>query len=251
MRQPPPRPPRDHRPPHRRGLPVSVTAAAGVHGQRGRVRHQGVGRPRPQPRRHRRRAPVAAAAVFTQNKMTAAPVVTTNAHLTAHRRPGRRGGAQQRLRQRRHRAAGPGRRRGDVRRWWPTAARLRARRGARLLHRADRLPLPMDAIASAACPARGRPHRRRRRGGVAAAEAIRTTDTAPQGDASSRATGFVVGGMAKGAAMLAPNMATMLAVLTTDAAVEPDRAHRARCRPAWPRASTPCRPTAARPPTTR
>jgi glutamate N-acetyltransferase/amino-acid N-acetyltransferase len=36
-----------------------------------------------------------------------------------------------------------------------------------------------------------------------------------------RAEGFVVGGMAKGAAMLAPNMATMLAVLTTDAAVDP------------------------------
>jgi len=33
--------------------------------------------------------------------------------------------------------------------------------------------------------------------------------------------GFTVGGMAKGAAMLAPNMATMLAVLTTDAAADP------------------------------
>src|SRR5699024_6693568 len=32
------------------------------------------------------------------------------------------------------------------------------------------------------------------------------------------------GGMAKGAAMLAPNMATMLAVLTTDAALEPETA---------------------------
>ncbi len=32
---------------------------------------------------------------------------------------------------------------------------------------------------------------------------------------------FVVGGMAKGAAMLAPNMATMLAVLTTDASLDP------------------------------
>ncbi len=60
-------------------------------------------------------------------------------------------------------------------------------------------------------------------GGGAAAEAIRTTDThrketlVPVGD-----TGAVVGGMAKGAAMLAPNMATMLAVLTTDAAAEPN-----------------------------
>jgi glutamate N-acetyltransferase/amino-acid N-acetyltransferase len=37
-----------------------------------------------------------------------------------------------------------------------------------------------------------------------------------------RADGITVGGMAKGAAMLAPNMATMLAVLTTDADVAPD-----------------------------
>jgi glutamate N-acetyltransferase/amino-acid N-acetyltransferase len=35
--------------------------------------------------------------------------------------------------------------------------------------------------------------------------------------------GFVVGGMAKGAAMLSPNMATMLAVLTTDAAATPEQ----------------------------
>jgi glutamate N-acetyltransferase/amino-acid N-acetyltransferase len=54
----------------------------------------------------------------------------------------------------------------------------------------------------------------------AAADAILTTDTARK-TVSVDAPGFTVGGMAKGAAMLAPNMATMLAVLTTDAAVEP------------------------------
>ena len=43
-----------------------------------------------------------------------------------------------------------------------------------------------------------------------------------------RGPGFVVGGMAKGAAMLAPNMATMLAVLTTDADAEPAELQ-ARC----------------------
>ena len=47
-----------------------------------------------------------------------------------------------------------------------------------------------------------------------------TTDTRRK-ETVVRGDGFVVGGMAKGAAMLAPNMATMLAVLTTDAAVEP------------------------------
>ncbi len=56
---------------------------------------------------------------------------------------------------------------------------------------------------------------------IAAAEAIRTTDTRRK-DTVVRGRGFVVGGMGKGAAMLAPNMATMLAVLTTDAEVDPD-----------------------------
>jgi glutamate N-acetyltransferase/amino-acid N-acetyltransferase len=47
-----------------------------------------------------------------------------------------------------------------------------------------------------------------------------TTDTVPKVVAVA-GDGFTVGGIAKGAAMLAPNMATMLAVLTTDAAVDP------------------------------
>jgi glutamate N-acetyltransferase / amino-acid N-acetyltransferase len=61
--------------------------------------------------------------------------------------------------------------------------------------------------------------------GRAAADAIMTTDTVrKEAVAAGSTTGggsFTVGGMAKGAAMLAPNMATMLAVLTTDAAAEP------------------------------
>jgi glutamate N-acetyltransferase/amino-acid N-acetyltransferase len=55
---------------------------------------------------------------------------------------------------------------------------------------------------------------------AAAARAIMTTDTVPK-EAVVRAEGFTVGAMAKGAAMLAPNMATMLALCTTDAAVDP------------------------------
>jgi glutamate N-acetyltransferase/amino-acid N-acetyltransferase len=55
-------------------------------------------------------------------------------------------------------------------------------------------------------------------GGPEAARAIMTTDTRPK-ETVQRGRGFVIGGMAKGAAMLAPNMATMLAVLTTDADV--------------------------------
>ena len=56
---------------------------------------------------------------------------------------------------------------------------------------------------------------------------------------SSSGAGFTVGGMAKGAAMLAPDMATMLAVLTTDAAVEPGTRGRRPARPWWPTRSTP------------
>ena len=52
-----------------------------------------------------------------------------------------------------------------------------------------------------------------------AARAIMTTDTVPK-EVTVSGDGFTVAGMAKGAAMLAPNMATMLAVCTTDADVE-------------------------------
>jgi glutamate N-acetyltransferase / amino-acid N-acetyltransferase len=55
-----------------------------------------------------------------------------------------------------------------------------------------------------------------RTGGLAAAEAIMTTDTRPKTTAVTGA-GWTVGGMAKGAGMLAPALATMLCVLTTDA----------------------------------
>ena len=57
-----------------------------------------------------------------------------------------------------------------------------------------------------------------------AAKAIMTTDVAPK-EAAVRvvtpAGTFHVGGMAKGAGMIEPNMATMLGFITTDAAVEP------------------------------
>jgi len=58
-------------------------------------------------------------------------------------------------------------------------------------------------------------------GGADAAEAIRTTDTRAKTAAVTHPDGWTVGGMAKGAGMLAPGMATMLCVLTTDAVVEP------------------------------
>ena len=57
-------------------------------------------------------------------------------------------------------------------------------------------------------------------GGVEAANAIMTTDTVPK---TSRvdAGGFTVGGMAKGAGMIHPDLATLLVVVTTDYPLEP------------------------------
>ncbi len=54
-------------------------------------------------------------------------------------------------------------------------------------------------------------------GGADAAEAIMTTDTRPKQAVFRSPDGWTVGGMAKGAGMLAPGLATMLVVLTTDA----------------------------------
>ncbi|WP_441251748.1 bifunctional glutamate N-acetyltransferase/amino-acid acetyltransferase ArgJ [Kitasatospora sp. McL0602] len=56
-------------------------------------------------------------------------------------------------------------------------------------------------------------------GGAAAAIAIKTTDTVHK-TAQVTVGGWTVGGMAKGAGMLAPGLATMLVVLTTDAALK-------------------------------
>ena len=79
----------------------------------------------------------------------------------------------------------------------------------------ERLPMHallvgVDAAAASASPA----------GGQAAAQAIMTTDTVPK-TCSMQGAGYLIGGMAKGAAMLAPALATMLVVLTTDADLPP------------------------------
>lgn len=54
---------------------------------------------------------------------------------------------------------------------------------------------------------------------TAASRAIMTTDTVPKKAALAHRDGWSVGGIAKGAGMIAPNMATMLGFLTTDAVV--------------------------------
>ncbi|MDR2703536.1 MAG: bifunctional glutamate N-acetyltransferase/amino-acid acetyltransferase ArgJ [Cellulomonadaceae bacterium] len=62
--------------------------------------------------------------------------------------------------------------------------------------------------------------------GTAAAHAIMTTDNVPKEVLVER-NGWSVGGMAKGAGMLAPALATMLVILTTDACVDADTARAA------------------------
>src|SRR4051795_5364305 len=62
-------------------------------------------------------------------------------------------------------------------------------------------------------------------GGAEAAEAIMTTDTYAKESLVQRG-GFTVGGMAKGAGMIHPCLATMLAVVTTDYPLEAEEAHR-------------------------
>lgn len=60
-------------------------------------------------------------------------------------------------------------------------------------------------------------------GGEAASLAIMTTDSRPKRSVVAR-NGWTIGGMAKGAGMLAPGLATMLVVITTDADLEPSEA---------------------------
>ena len=81
-------------------------------------------------------------------------------------------------------------------------------------------PMPMDRVLAGvdAAAAALSPH-----GGDEAADAILTTDTHAK-TAVAHGGGFTVGGMAKGSGMIHPNLATMLAVVTTDYPLEPGEA---------------------------
>lgn len=87
--------------------------------------------------------------------------------------------------------------------------------------------LPMDKVRAGIARAATR---LAREAGADAARAILTTDTRPKEARVRFSLGgetFTIGAMAKGAGMIAPNMATMLAFFTTDAAVEPSLLARA------------------------
>jgi glutamate N-acetyltransferase/amino-acid N-acetyltransferase len=161
--------------------------------------------------------PVAAAGVFTTNKATAAPVVVTRAHLEET------GGMATAvvLNSGNANAATGAAGREDAERMCTLVAKELAGSAEMVLVCSTGLigiPLPMSSLEDGV-PAVVRALRPD--GGTAAADAIRTTDTVRK-EVVVEAAGFTVGGMAKGAAMLAPNMATMLAVLTTDAVAGPE-----------------------------
>jgi glutamate N-acetyltransferase/amino-acid N-acetyltransferase len=169
-------------------------------------------------------APCASAGVFTSNLAQAAPVVVSRQHLAGSRTRAVVANA------------------GCANAATGDAGLADAREMAELTARAVGCPveevvvastgvigvrLPMEKLRAgipAACAALSR------EGGADAARAIMTTDTKPKEVvvpfAISGATALV-GGMAKGAGMIAPSMATMLAFFTTDAAVAPGLLHRA------------------------
>jgi glutamate N-acetyltransferase/amino-acid N-acetyltransferase len=161
--------------------------------------------------------PVPAAAVFTSSLATAAPVQVSREHL---RSTGGRACAVILSSGNANAATGESGRRDAERMTELVADGLGCRSDAVLVCSTGLIgiPLPMDPIESGIprVVAALRPD-----GGNNAAQAIMTTDTVRK-EVLVDGGSFRVGGMAKGAAMLAPNMATMLAVLTTDAEASPE-----------------------------
>jgi glutamate N-acetyltransferase / amino-acid N-acetyltransferase len=185
---------------------VSVTApqgfaASGV--------HAGIRRSSPDLAVVRSLEPAVGAAVWTTNRVQAAPVIVSKRHLASAEPQAvvvNSGSANA--------ATGP---QGiaDAERTAVEAARLLGLEPEEVVVLSTGVigvPLPMAKLLAglgsaveALSPA----------GGGDAAAAILTTDRAPK-EAVVRGDGFVVGGMAKGAGMIHPRLATMLAVVTTD-----------------------------------
>lgn len=170
-------------------------------------------------------APVTAAGVFTSNLVAAAPVQVSRAHLHDSRAAAvvlNSGNANA--------ATGEEGREGARRMAALTAEALGCAPGDVLVCSTGLIgiPLPMDPL-EAGIPKVATALRGDAAGGTAAADAILTTDTVRKETVQrvelSPGLTATVGGMAKGAAMLSPAMATMLAVLTTDVAVDPGALH--------------------------
>ena len=161
--------------------------------------------------------PVPAAAVFTSNKATAAPVLVSRRHLERSNNTA----AAVVLNSGNANAATGAQGNDHAERMTALTAQHLGCDPAHVLVCSTGLigiPLPIDDIEQGIEPviqAKGTTPEHARQ----AATAIMTTDTHAK-EVTVEGDGWVIGGMAKGAAMLAPNMATMLAVLTTDAAIQ-------------------------------
>ena len=163
----------------------------------------------------------AAAGVFTRNRVAAAPVLLDRATLAAGRAALR--GVLINAGNANACTGEPGL--ADAREMQRLAAAALGTRSEQLLVMSTGVigvPLPMTRVAAgvaALAPLLSAG------GGLAAAEAIMTTDTRPKRAAvvvDLPGGQVTIGGMAKGAGMIHPDMATLLGVLTTDAVVAPD-----------------------------
>jgi glutamate N-acetyltransferase / amino-acid N-acetyltransferase len=162
-------------------------------------------------------APATGAAMFTANRVQAAPVVVSKEHLG--------------LAQPQAVVANSGVANAATGQRGELDARATAAEAARLLdlHAEEVLVLSTGVIGVPLPLARVLPGLEKAatalsEGGAAdAAEAILTTDTRRK-EAVAGGPGFAVGGMAKGSGMIHPNLATMLAVVTTDYPLEPGEA---------------------------
>jgi glutamate N-acetyltransferase/amino-acid N-acetyltransferase len=162
--------------------------------------------------------PASAAGMFTTNKMRSAPVIQNEAKLASGR-------AQAIVINSGNANACTGRRGfEDARAMSAAAGAAMGISDALVLVASTGVigrPLPIDKITRAA-PALVAALAR---DGMAAAHAIMTTDAFPKTAAVEVDLGdarVVIGGIAKGAGMIHPNMATMIAILTTDAKVAPE-----------------------------
>jgi glutamate N-acetyltransferase / amino-acid N-acetyltransferase len=193
---------------------MSVTGAQGFEAS---GVHCGIRKARPDLAIVRSNGPATGAAMFIANRVKAAPVVISQEHLehaqpravvvnsgVANAATGQRGEL-------------------DARATAAEAARLLGLDTEEVLVLSTGVigePLPLAnvlpglATAASALSAAG---------GAEAAEAIMTTDTRPKQALASKPA-FTVGGMAKGSGMIHPNLATMLAVVTTDYPLEPGEA---------------------------
>jgi len=193
---------------------MSVTAAQGFEASGVEA---GIRRAAPDLALVRSTLPAVGAAVWTTNRVLAAPVVVSQRHLAvaepqavvvnagvANAATGPAGVAD---------AERTARETADL-------LGLRAEQVIVLSTGVIGVPLPMEKVVSGLREATASlgPN-----GGDAAAAAILTTDRGPK-QAVVHGDGFVVGGMAKGAGMIHPRLATMLAVVTTDYPLEPGEA---------------------------